>query len=133
MPPLQELMSETRNNVAGAIGAANDIIVKGRSTLQSYEKSPFASFLPPKTRETARLESEKDQAFFERNNDNNPISLFLQSILKPQPIVDSIKEEDKYGNSGDKFGTVGRALVNGVEGISNFVNSIVDVSHSFLT
>ncbi|XP_011493985.1 PREDICTED: uncharacterized protein LOC105359175 isoform X2 [Ceratosolen solmsi marchali] len=121
-----EIMSETRNNVAGAIGAANDIIVKGRSTLQSYEKSPFANFLPPKTRETTRLESEKDQAFFERKREN-PISLFLQSILKPQPIVDSIKEEDKYGNNGDKFVVVGRAFVNGVEGISNFVNYVADL------
>ncbi|XP_011493982.1 PREDICTED: uncharacterized protein LOC105359175 isoform X1 [Ceratosolen solmsi marchali] len=122
----EEIMSETRNNVAGAIGAANDIIVKGRSTLQSYEKSPFANFLPPKTRETTRLESEKDQAFFERKREN-PISLFLQSILKPQPIVDSIKEEDKYGNNGDKFVVVGRAFVNGVEGISNFVNYVADL------
>ncbi|XP_001604492.1 uncharacterized protein LOC100118466 isoform X2 [Nasonia vitripennis] len=122
-----ELMSETRNNVAGAIGAANDIIVKGRSTLQSYDKTPLAQFFPPRTRENTRLENEQDQALFEKKKTNNPISSFLESIVKPKPIVDNIKEEDKYGNNGDKFIGVGRALVNGFEGLSNFLNAVVDL------
>lgn len=121
-------MSETRNNVAGAIGAANDIIVKGRSTLQSYDKTPLAQFFPPRTRENTRLETEQDQALLEKKKTNNPISSFLESIVKPKPIVDNIREEDKYGNNGDKFIGVGRALVNGFEGLSNFLNAVVDVS-----
>ncbi|XP_001604517.1 uncharacterized protein LOC100118466 isoform X1 [Nasonia vitripennis] len=124
---VEELMSETRNNVAGAIGAANDIIVKGRSTLQSYDKTPLAQFFPPRTRENTRLENEQDQALFEKKKTNNPISSFLESIVKPKPIVDNIKEEDKYGNNGDKFIGVGRALVNGFEGLSNFLNAVVDL------
>ncbi|XP_023945508.1 uncharacterized protein LOC112051179 [Bicyclus anynana] len=51
----------------------------------------------------------------------------VAGIFQPQPIVDTIKEEEKYGNSGDKFRDTGRAIVNGAEGISNFVNSILEV------
>ncbi|XP_069365205.1 uncharacterized protein [Maniola hyperantus] len=51
----------------------------------------------------------------------------VAGVFQPQPIVDTIKEEEKYGNSGDKFESTGRALVNGAEGISNFVNSILEV------
>lgn len=47
------------------------------------------------------------------------------------PIVDTIIEEEKYGNTGDKFESAGRALVNGAEGISNLVNSILEVSCLF--
>ncbi|XP_045784871.1 uncharacterized protein LOC123880670 [Maniola jurtina] len=51
----------------------------------------------------------------------------VAGVFQPQPIVDTIKEEEKYGNSGEKFESTGRALVNGAEGISNFVNSILEV------
>ncbi|XP_058804349.1 uncharacterized protein LOC131671721 [Phymastichus coffea] len=122
---LEEFMSEARNNVAGAIGAANDIYAKSRSTLQSYENGPLGQLFPSKTRETVRLENEKDQAILE-NKKLNPISSLLENVFKPQPIVDKITEEEKYGNNGDKFIGLGRALVNGFEGLSNFINGIVD-------
>ncbi|XP_061705704.1 uncharacterized protein LOC133516699 isoform X2 [Cydia pomonella] len=51
----------------------------------------------------------------------------VAGLLQPKPIVDTIKEEEKYGNSGDKFITAGRALVNGAEGVSNLVNSVLEV------
>ncbi|XP_063373222.1 uncharacterized protein LOC134661186 [Cydia amplana] len=51
----------------------------------------------------------------------------VAGLLQPKPIVDTIKEEEKYGNSGDKFITAGRALVNGAEGVSNIVNSVLEV------
>ena len=41
--------------------------------------------------------------------------------------MDTISEEEKYGNSGDKFYVAGKALVGGAEGISNFVNSALEV------
>ncbi|XP_026477842.1 uncharacterized protein LOC113383806 [Ctenocephalides felis] len=54
----------------------------------------------------------------------------LQALLtgnwQPQPIVDTISEDEKYGNSGDKFSTVGRAVVSGFEGLSNLINKVVD-------
>lgn len=73
------------------------------------------------------MENENEQAFFEKKN-TNLISTLLDNVLKPKPIVDNVKEEDKYGNSGDKFIVVGRAVVNGFEGLSNIINAIVDVS-----
>ena len=127
---LQVIVSETRNNVAGAIGAANDIIASRRPP-QSYEKAPFAQLLPPRTRETVRLESEQDQALLERRKPNpGPLGALFDNVLKPKPIVDGLKEEEKYGNNGDKFIGVGRALVNGVEGLSNLFTAAIEVSMS---
>lgn len=48
--------------------------------------------------------------------------------FQPKPIVDTISEEEKYGNTGDKFYGAGRALVGGAEGVSNLVNSVLEVS-----
>lgn len=99
---------------------------QGEKKLASYEKVPFAQFLPPRTRETARLEKESDQALFEKPK-SNPVEGILEKFFHPTPLVDGISEDQKYGNSGDKFAGVGRALVNGFEGISNFLNAAVDV------
>lgn len=49
--------------------------------------------------------------------------------FQPKPIVDTIQEEDKYGNTGDKFYTAGRAIVAGASGVSNLVNSVLEVGH----
>lgn len=48
--------------------------------------------------------------------------------FQAKPIVDNIKEEDKYGNTGDQHATVGRFIVNGFEGISNLINKLFEVS-----
>lgn len=55
----------------------------------------------------------------------------VANIYNPKPIVDTISEEDKYGNDGEKFKSVGRVLINGYEGFSNFLNALFEVS-SFL-
>ncbi|XP_014205998.1 uncharacterized protein LOC106637634 isoform X1 [Copidosoma floridanum] len=122
---VEELTSEARNNVAGAIGAANDIIERSRTNLRS-DRGPLATLLGPKPRETVKLESEDEQAFFERKS-ANPLGALLENVLKPKPIVDGIKEEDKYGNQGDRFAGVGRALVNGFEGLSNLFNAVIEL------
>ncbi|GAB0100882.1 uncharacterized protein DMENIID0001_169800 [Sergentomyia squamirostris] len=49
------------------------------------------------------------------------------SFMNAQPIVDSINEEDKYGNSGDKFYPVGRKVVDGFESFSNLINKFFEV------
>lgn len=41
------------------------------------------------------------------------------------PIVDTIKEEEKYGNDGDR--PFDRAIVNTVEKLSVFVNKVIEV------
>lgn len=57
------------------------------------------------------------------------VSKLRNPSLQAEPIVDHIREEDKYGNSGDKFQTIGRAIVNGMEGLSNLINKIFEVRH----
>lgn len=41
------------------------------------------------------------------------------------PIVDTIQEEDKYGNDGDR--PFDRAIVNTLEKVSVFVNKVIEV------
>ncbi|XP_043484287.1 uncharacterized protein LOC122512488 isoform X2 [Leptopilina heterotoma] len=121
-----EVTSETQNTVTTVIFPDNDSQqTEGRENTASYEKIPFAKFLPPRTRETARLENESGQSFFEKPK-LNPVEGILEKFFKPTPLIDGISEDQKYGNSGDKFIGVGRALVNGFEGLSNFLNAAVD-------
>ncbi|XP_059609605.1 uncharacterized protein LOC132256978 [Phlebotomus argentipes] len=49
------------------------------------------------------------------------------SLTNAQPIVDNLREEDKYGNSGDKFYPVGRKVVDGFESFSNIINKFFEV------
>lgn len=42
--------------------------------------------------------------------------------------MDTIREEEKYGNDGDKFYSAGKAIVNGASNVSTFVNSALEVS-----
>ncbi|XP_046143254.1 uncharacterized protein LOC123988184 isoform X1 [Osmia bicornis bicornis] len=79
----------------------------------------------PDARETVRLENESAQSFFERPL-SKPAAGILESFLQPTPIVDGLKEQEKYGNTGDKFIGIGRALVSSFEGFSNFLNAVVD-------
>jgi len=42
--------------------------------------------------------------------------------------VDTIREEEKYGNVGGSLGQVGRGFVDGVAKLTNFISSAIDVS-----
>jgi hypothetical protein len=42
--------------------------------------------------------------------------------------VDTIREEEKYGNDGGKLSQVGRTFVSGVAKLTSFISSAVDVS-----
>ncbi|XP_046421120.1 uncharacterized protein [Neodiprion pinetum] len=123
----QQFASEAENNVASAIAAKGDLIAEGRSILESLPKdSPvFFNILPPTVRETVRLESENGQGFLEKPK-MSYIEGVLENFLRPTPLVDGIKESEKYGNSGDRFTGIGRAIVGGYEGFSNFLNAVVD-------
>lgn len=57
---------------------------------------------------------------------------FIAKFISAEPIVDNIKEEDKYGNSGDKFLPIGKFLVDGFEAFSNLLNKFIDVSFNCL-
>lgn len=42
--------------------------------------------------------------------------------------MDTIREEDKYGNTGDRHAFIGRGVVAGFEGFSRILNKALDVS-----
>jgi hypothetical protein len=59
------------------------------------------------------------------------MNIYCESIAfheQPQPILDTIQEEEKYGNDGERLGQVGRTIVGGVTKFTNFLSSTVDVS-----
>ncbi|XP_037038396.1 uncharacterized protein LOC119075915 [Bradysia coprophila] len=83
-----------------------------------------ALFKPVIHREDARLEEEGIPSKVLSVYDNSQLK--VGDFLNPQPIVDTIQEHEKYGNTGDKFYPVGRAIVNGYEGFSNVLNKLLD-------
>lgn len=96
--------------------------------LQSYERAPFARFLPPKTREDVRLETESGQSLFERRNPKY-INGILMNVVRAEPVVDNTHDErDKFGNIGNTFGSVPKTLVTGVEGLGNLLDRIARVN-----
>lgn len=46
--------------------------------------------------------------------------------------MDTIKEEEKYGNTGEKFASTSQAIVNGSARFAKFANSIIGVTLIFL-
>ncbi|XP_053623800.1 uncharacterized protein LOC128682865 isoform X2 [Plodia interpunctella] len=114
-------------NSAPLFGSADSTIKSGSLNIQGSE----GWFAPPVTSlEGALLETEDIGSKALSVKDN--LHSIVAGILQPKPIVDTIKEEEKYGNTGDKFIGAGRALVSGAEGVSNFVNSIIEVPGSIL-
>lgn len=119
---------------AVASQSQNNVVTVEKSVSMNYEPIQFGTTeYPPVTnthssaRETVRLENETAQSLLERPI-SKPIANVLDSFLKPTALVDTIKEEEKYGNSGDKFIGIGRALVTGYQEFSNFLNALIDVS-----
>lgn len=49
-------------------------------------------------------------------------------VLQPLPVVDVTKEEDKYGNNGDKFNRFGKKFIGGVETVSSMLTSALSVN-----
>ncbi|XP_076619577.1 uncharacterized protein LOC143340984 [Colletes latitarsis] len=118
------LASESQNNVATVVVEKSVVLNPGQQSLEAIQGPPVIN-TRPNSRETVRLETEGAQSLLERPI-SKPISGVLESLFRPTPLVDNIKEQEKYGNSGDKFIGIGRALVNGFEGFSNFLNAVVD-------
>lgn len=53
---------------------------------------------------------------------------FFFLFSQPQPVVDGLKEAEKYGNNGDHLSGLTSAVVSVMSVVSNLVNKIVDVS-----
>ncbi|KAF2894333.1 hypothetical protein ILUMI_11841 [Ignelater luminosus] len=78
----------------------------------------------PKGRERAVLEhptwiNQKDSVY-------DYAQQAVANFFHPKPIIDTIEEHEKYGNTGDKFRPIGNAIVEGYEGFSNFLNAAAD-------
>ncbi|CAH0578076.1 unnamed protein product [Chrysodeixis includens] len=122
-------------NAQGTGGNFVTYKVQAASTLLGSALNAKASahqgglFSPPvSTLESAVQESEGygSQALSFKENIQNMVA----GIFQPKPIVDTITEDEKYGNTGDKFAGAGKALVGGAQSFSNFVNSILEVPGS---
>ncbi|XP_014601543.1 PREDICTED: uncharacterized protein LOC106785509 [Polistes canadensis] len=118
----------TANNVVSNIKEKSIFLDEGRESLESLRYPPsIFSASTTSSRETVRLENESEQSLAEKTLTLPFNDLFI-NLFNPTPLVDQIKEEDKYGNTGNKMAGIGRALVNGYESFSNFLNSAINVS-----
>ncbi|XP_072746162.1 uncharacterized protein [Anoplolepis gracilipes] len=118
----EQLTSETQDNFNPVIKLNN----QSRREVQST--TPIVLFHPV-TRESVRLENETEQAILERPKPGN-IREALNNLLTPKPIVDGIKDEEKYGNTGDKFIGFGRVFVKGFENFANSLSSLVNIPYN---
>ncbi|XP_032673548.1 uncharacterized protein LOC116845225 isoform X1 [Odontomachus brunneus] len=121
----EQLSKKASSNLTATV-TTSDKPNRSRRSLTSIQTTTPIVLFPPVQRETVRLENNTAQAILEKPTPDNARQL-LNSFLNPTPIVDGIKEEDKYGNTGDKFIGVGRAIVNAYENLSNFLNTVVDL------
>lgn len=53
---------------------------------------------------------------------------FVAGITHPKPLVDTIRENEKYGNDGEPFRQVSNKVVGGIEGLSNVLNTVAEVN-----
>lgn len=117
---LNSKTSETQNNL-------DPVFIKPNQSRRSIQSTTPIVLFHPSTRETVRLENETEQAILEKRKPDN-IRQVLNNIVMPTPIVDGIKEEEKYDNTGDKFIGFGRIFVKGFENLANSLSTIVNVS-----
>lgn len=121
----QALVSETQATMASVV-VQKSVALNYEPISSATTQYPPVTNTRPDARETVRLENETAQGPLEKPI-SKPIAKVLESFLNPTPLVDGIREEEKYGNSGDKFIGIGRALVDGFEKFGNFLNGVVDV------
>ncbi|EZA50589.1 hypothetical protein DMN91_004374 [Ooceraea biroi] len=121
----QQLPDGAQSDLENPISKSNSPNQSRRSLTSVQTTMPTVLF-SPSTQETVHLVNENEQGILERRKPDN-IRQFLDGLLRPTPIVDGIKEEQKYGNKGDGFSGIGRAFINGYENLSNFLNVLVDL------
>lgn len=80
----------------------------------------------PSTDNLIRLENEREQGLFQGPLIPTYIKEGLYNALTPKPLVDRIREEEKYGNTGAKFDGIERAFVNGYTGFSQGLVALLD-------
>ncbi|XP_077278346.1 uncharacterized protein LOC143906263 isoform X2 [Temnothorax americanus] len=98
---------------------------QSRRSIPSVQSTTPINLFRVTSRETVRLENETGQAILEKRKPDTIIQV-LNGFLTPKPLVDRIRDEEKYGNMGDKFIGIGRGLINGFENLSNFLNFLTE-------
>ncbi|KAJ2954429.1 hypothetical protein O0L34_g2698 [Tuta absoluta] len=109
----------------GIIGNLISQKFQSATSLLGSGSQAFSNPAAAKFREDALPETEGwgSKTLSVKENAGNVVA----GIFQPKPIVDTIREDEKYGNTGDKFYAAGRAVVGGASGISNFVNSVLEI------
>ncbi|XP_076276433.1 uncharacterized protein LOC143207161 isoform X1 [Lasioglossum baleicum] len=121
----ETLASESQNQFTTILSAKSDASNNSRRSLELTTNPPIIE-TAQNSRDTVKLYTEGGQGLLERPI-TKPFMEMLEAFFKPTPLVDNIKEREKYGNNGDKFIGIGRALVSSLEGFSNFLNSVIEV------
>ncbi|XP_078049719.1 uncharacterized protein LOC144476520 [Augochlora pura] len=119
------LASESQNQLTAILAPKSIASNETRRSLNSITNPPVAED-KSNSPDTVSLYTDGGQGILERPL-TKPFMGMLEAIFRPRPLIDNIKEHEKYGNNGDKFIGIGRALVSGLEGFSNFVNSIIEL------
>ncbi|XP_001354843.4 uncharacterized protein [Drosophila pseudoobscura] len=78
---------------------------------------------PAQTAESVNLEQEAIQSKVLSAYENSHKK--VAELSQPVPILDTISEHEKYGNSGDMFDGISRTIVNGYEAFSNLLNTLI--------
>ncbi|KAK9876577.1 hypothetical protein WA026_013957 [Henosepilachna vigintioctopunctata] len=126
---LTSIVSATCSPIGSLSGSLDVNIVDPIVNFQIPTLSPKSFTLVPGFPDSGRTRAVMEQESILSKIDSKYSSAqkAVADILNPKPIVDTIREEEKYGNEGDKFKTVGRALVNGFEALSNTINALIDI------
>ncbi|XP_056639731.1 uncharacterized protein LOC130452010 [Diorhabda sublineata] len=83
---------------------------------------------PDSGRTKAVLESlSRESLPLQIDNKYGNLQEFVANIFKPQPIVDTSREYEKYGNDAEKSRKLSTAIIAGYEGFSNILNTAVEV------
>lgn len=100
-----------------------------------YEISPLATSVSSTSTSRAPVVDSGDRTRVEFERNKPALKYFqtlLVDVLQPKPILDTIREEEKYGNDGEALGQVGRTIVGGVTKFTNFLSSTVDLPYEVL-
>ncbi|KAJ8922819.1 hypothetical protein NQ315_007854 [Exocentrus adspersus] len=106
------------------------------NAISAFAKSKAFSAVTPfpdSGRKTAVLESKSLESLPIKFDDKyGQLQNFIAGFVHPKPIVDTIQEHEKYGNDGEHFRKVANVVVGGIEGLSNTLNTVVELPFTAL-
>lgn len=119
---------DARNQILTPLAGLSDAVdnkIKQAVTAASIQiDTPF----PDSGRQHAILESAaKETIPIQADIKYGNLQQLAANFYHPKPIVDTIQEHEKYGNDGGKIRAFGTVVVGAFEGLSNALNTLVDV------